>query len=107
MVEAGHDAVMGDERFREGQPRREIGLRQKRDARLIAAAERLIEPKQHGLGRLLGVEPPLETCARQIVELADALQARAAARGVVISGSSRKASTGRGASAGAISPWER
>ena len=74
-IEAGQDAVMGDERLGEGKPRREIGQRQKRNARLLAAPKRLVETKEDGLGRLLGVEPPFETCARQIVELADALQA--------------------------------
>ena len=77
-VEAGQDAVMGDERLGEGKPRREIGQRQKRDARLLAPPQRLIEAKQDGLGHLLGMKPPFETGARQIVELADALQPKPA-----------------------------
>src|SRR5262245_30996140 len=74
-LDARQDAVMRDDRLRQRQPRREIGQREKRDPRLLAGPERLIEAKQNGLGRLLGVEPPFEARARQIVELADALQA--------------------------------
>jgi hypothetical protein len=66
---------MGDERLRKRKPYREIGQRQKGHARLLAAPERLIETKQDGLGRLLGVEPPFEARAWQIIELANALQA--------------------------------
>ena len=51
-IEAGHDALMGDERLREGKPRRVIGRGEKRDARLLAPPERLIEAKEHGLGHL-------------------------------------------------------
>ena len=74
MVEAGQDALMGDERLREGQPRHEVGRGKQRNARLFAAAERLIEATKHGLRRFLGMEPPLETGARQSVKLADALK---------------------------------
>ncbi len=74
MVEAGQDALMGDERLREGKPRHEVGRGKQRDARLFAAAERLIEATEHGLRRFLGMEPPLETRARQSVKLADALK---------------------------------
>jgi hypothetical protein len=74
-LDTGQDAVMGDERFRQWKPRGEIWQRQKGNARLFAAPERLIETKQDGLGRLLGMEPPFEARAWQIVELANALQA--------------------------------
>ena len=77
-VETGQDAVMGDEWLGKRKPRREIGQRQKRDARLLAAPQRLIEAKQDGLGRVLGMKPPFETGPRQIVELADALQPKPA-----------------------------
>ena len=74
MVEAGQDALMGDEWLRKGQPRHEVGRGKQSDAWLFAAAERLIETTKHGLRRLLGVEPPLETRARQSVKLANALK---------------------------------
>ena len=45
--------------------------------RLLAPSKRLIEAMEHGFGRLARMEPPLERRARQIVELADALQAEA------------------------------
>ena len=51
MIEAGEDALMGDERFGEGKPRREVGRGKKRDARFLAAAKRLIEAMKHGFGR--------------------------------------------------------
>ena len=54
MIEAGDDAFMGDERLREGQPRRDSRAQgSSGSTRLLALSERLIEPKQHGLGRSL------------------------------------------------------
>src|SRR5680860_1025519 len=74
MVEAGHDAVMGDERLRKGKPRHEVWRGQERDTRLCAAPKRLIEAIKDRLCRVLGMEPPLEARPRQSVELADALE---------------------------------
>jgi hypothetical protein len=74
MIEAGQDAVMGDERFWKGKPRHEVGRRQEGGMWLGAPPKRLIEAKEDGFGRVFGVEPPLEARPRQIVELADALK---------------------------------
>ena len=75
MIEAGDDAVMGDERLGEGQPRRVVWRGEEGVTRLLATPKRLIEAMEHGLCRFARMEPPLERGARQIVELADALQA--------------------------------
>ncbi len=75
MIETGDDALMGDERFGEGKPCRIIRRGKKGGARFLAAPKRLIEAMKHGFGRFTRMEPPLERCTRQIVELADALQA--------------------------------
>ena len=75
MIEAGDDAFMGDERFGEGKPRRVVWRGKKGAARLLAPPKRLIEAMKHGFGRFARVEPALERGARQIVKLADALQA--------------------------------
>ena len=81
MLEPGQDAVMSDDRLRKGQPRREIGQRAEAGRAALPPAERLIEAIKDRLGGVLGMEPPFEARPRQIVKLADALQARAAATG--------------------------
>ena len=70
------NAIMADERLRERKPRDEIRRGTKGNARLLAKPERLIETQQDGLCHILGMEPPLEARARQIVELTDALQSQ-------------------------------
>ena len=78
MIEAGDDALMGDQGFGEGQLRCDMSGEGRRGVRGSSRPpQRLIEAMEDGFGRFLGVEPPLEACARQIVELADALQAKA------------------------------
>ena len=74
VVKPGDDAVMGDERVWKRKPRHEVGRGKERGAWLFATPERLIEAEQDGFGRVLGVEPPLEACPRQVIELADAFQ---------------------------------
>ena len=77
MIETGDDALMGDERFDEGEPRCVVWCGKEGVTRLLAAAKRLVEAREHGFGSLARMEPPLEQSARQIVELANALQAEA------------------------------
>jgi hypothetical protein len=76
MGKRARNTVMADERLGKRKPRHEVRHGTERDARLLAVPKRLIEAKQHGLRRILGMEPPLEARARQIVVLADALQAQ-------------------------------
>src|SRR5512136_1396630 len=75
MIEAGDDAVMGDQRLGEGQPRCVVRRREERRARLLTPPERLIEAMEHGFCRFARMEPPLKGDAGQIIELSDALQA--------------------------------
>ena len=103
MIEAGDDAFMGNQRLGEGKPRRVVWRGEKGAARLLAPPKRLVEAREHGFGRLARVEPPLERGARQIVKLADALQAEALEQPRDLL-SRRKASTGRGAKASPIFP---
>jgi hypothetical protein len=70
------NAVVADKRLREGESRHEIWHGMKGNARFLAKPKRLIEAQQDGLCYIPGMEPPLKACARQIVELADALQAK-------------------------------
>src|SRR3990170_6934811 len=74
MVEGAQDAVMADEGLWKGKPRHEVGRRQERDAWLLRAPKRLIEAREHGFCRFLGVKPPLQARSRQVVKLADALE---------------------------------
>jgi hypothetical protein len=76
MGKRARNAVMADKRLREGQPRHEVGSGTKGKARFLAKPKRLIEAAQDSLCHIPGMEPPLETCAWQIVELADALQSQ-------------------------------
>ena len=77
MLKPGDEALMGDQGLGKGKLRRIVRRGEQRRADLLAAPERLIEASEHRLRRLAGMKPPLEACAGQIVELADALQAKA------------------------------
>ena len=77
MIEAGDDALMGDQRLGEGEPCCVAWCGKEGITRLLAPPKRLVEAMEHGFGRLARMEPPLERRARQIVELADPLQAEA------------------------------
>src|SRR5262249_30420166 len=75
MGKRAGNAIMADERLRERKPRHKFGHCAKGNARLLAKPERLIETQQDG-SHILGMEPPLEARARQIVELTNALQSQ-------------------------------
>ena len=75
MIEAGDDAIMGDQRLGEGQPRCVVWRGEEWRARLLAPPERLIEAMEYSFGCFARMEPPLKGDAGQIVELPDALQA--------------------------------
>src|SRR5262245_12252740 len=77
MIETCDDALMGDERFGEGQPRRVVQRGQERRARLLAYSECLVQSLEHGFSRVARMKPTLERGTRQVVELADTLQAEA------------------------------
>ena len=84
MIEAGDDALMGDQRFGEGQLRCVVWRGEEGGARLLTPPERLIEAMEDGFGRFARMEPPLKGGARQIVELADALQAEPLQERVIV-----------------------